>query len=240
MGGAKLYFDPGGACAGWALFIHGKLVACGLSRSKAKVPFLRAIEHRAQLQHVWDNQSGQPAHWYTCKSEAMWYRPVTYIDAKGKKRKKTVPPQDIIDVNLIAGHVGTEWILPHDWKGMVSKENHQPKILQCLSPEELKLVEAVKPPSLRHNCIDAIGIGLHDNGRLEDKCNNEISQAVRSLIELLLPASKTTETARPGRACPKSSKKGGKQRRTPPSFITLPKGSLKLGPMARATASRAA
>jgi hypothetical protein len=234
----KIYFDPGGPCAGWALFLGDRLVECGLSRTKAKTPFLRAQAHRAALQAVWDERGLEPEE-YACKSEAMWYRPVTYIDAKGKKRKKTVPPQDIIDVNLIAGHVGTEWILPHDWKGMVSKEIHQPKILQCLSAEELKLVEAVKPPSLRHNCIDAIGIGLHDNERLEDKCNNEASQQVRQLLKLSFEGSESTPQP-VSVSKQRTTKRRGSVRPKPPSHITLPKGSLKLGPMARATASRAA
>lgn len=238
MGGAKLYFDPGGVCAGWALFVNGRLVACGLSRSKAKTPFLRGIEHRTNLTYVWDTTPAVRGSSYRCRSEAMWYRPITYSDKKtGKKRKKTVPPQDIIDLNLIAGHVGTEWVYPHDWKGMQSKDVHQPKILACLSTEERALVDAVKPPSLRHNCIDAVGIGLQENGRLKDTWDGELPQQVRSLIKRTLK--------QPAKSSPTPSKRGkgarGKQRRTPPSFVTLPKGSLTtMGPMARANASRAA
>lgn len=205
------YVDPGGACLGWAEFVDGRLDRCGLSRTKMKDVGMRAAAHRAALVAL-GAYSGD------VKCECMRFRP-----RKGKKGAY-IPPQDLIELNLIAGHVGTRWLEPTDWKGMVPKKIHQPKILEALSKEELALVEAVMPPSLRHNVIDAIGIGLHDVGRLDkDKVVESCLQAeqlTKRIKELSASRSSRGTTSRG------SSKTRGSKRRKPPSFITLPKKAL--------------
>ncbi len=83
-------------------------------------------------------------------------------------------PNDLISLALVAGAWGgsadrtglIEFVLPRQWKGNVPKDIHQPKILASLDPDERQLVEGIRPKSLRHNVIDAVGIGLWKLGRI--------------------------------------------------------------------------
>jgi hypothetical protein len=144
--------DPGGTELGWASWADGRLVACGLSRTKVKLWQLRAVYHRAAL-------------------EALGAYPGLVICECMRVRggRGLGNPQILVELNGIAGHVGNAWTEPGTWKGRLSKELHQPRILATLAPAELALVMAVKPPSLRHNTIDAVGIGLWHLGRLTPK-----------------------------------------------------------------------
>lgn len=74
---------------------------------------------------------------------------------------------DIIQVACTAGAVATlvaahKWIgfLPRQWKGQVPKAVHNMRVLCSLDEEEKKHMEPIGA-GLRHNVIDAIGIGLH-------------------------------------------------------------------------------
>jgi hypothetical protein len=147
--------DPGGPELGWASWADGRLVACGLSRTKAKTWQLRAVTHRSTLEALgaYDRPDG------LVLTECMRVR-----GGRGMGN-----PQILVELNGIAGHVGNMWVEPGTWKGRLPKEIHQPRILATLTPEELALVMAVKPPSLRHNTIDAVGIGLYHLGRLTPK-----------------------------------------------------------------------
>lgn len=213
----KAYFDPGGACAGWAVFDGSQLVACGLSRTKEKDWGNRARAHRKTVRIALLGLTTQDV---PVLSEMMWHRP-----KKGKK-KGFIPPQDLVHANLVAGHVGTDWVYPHTWKGMVPKEEHQPKILAALAPEELALVEAVMPPYLRHNMIDAVGIGLYDVGRLAQEAECEECRQVKKLIARTKKLSAPRSTR--GSTSAKSKGTRGKRRPMQPSWITLPKGSIRM------------
>lgn len=230
---SKGYFDPGGACAGWAVFVGDCLVACGLSRTKLKDVGLRAAHHRAAVREAVRKYASRSVD-CPIRSEMMWHRP------RKSKKGDYIPPQDLIHTNLIAGHVGTEFVYPQDWKGMVPKATHQPKILACLSPEELALVEAVMPPSLRHNVIDAVGIGLHDVGRLTKEVETESCRQVKQLIARISRRASTRGRPRPseisGTPSVKSGKHAGKKSPKRSSFIMMPKGSLLVGLTAPGTA----
>ena len=59
-------------------------------------------------------------------------------------------------------------VLPHEWKGSLDGEVMAKRIEGRLSPEELAAIEPC-PASIRHNVLDAVGIGLWHFGRLERK-----------------------------------------------------------------------
>jgi hypothetical protein len=141
--------DPGGPELGWAEWLDGVLVSCGLSRCKLKGWSDRARHHQAFL-----DMKG--AYGGLVLSECMRVR--------GGRNQGN--PQILVELNGIAGHVGNAWVEPAAWKGMVPKETHQPRILATLSPEELALVMAVLPAGKRHNTVDAVGIGLYHLGRM--------------------------------------------------------------------------
>lgn len=56
-------------------------------------------------------------------------------------------------------------VLPYQWKGQVPKEIMLRRIESTLMPTELTVIQKT-PKSVRHNVIDAIGIGLHYLGKL--------------------------------------------------------------------------
>jgi hypothetical protein len=158
---ALLAIDPG-ACAGWAWFEDGVLVRCGLSRTKGKTPVARIKDHRCRLQVELERAS-------TIAVERATYRG----GRKGAARAMT--PAQLADFNLVAGAlcVGLQadpvLYTPDEWKGKVPKDTHQPRIWAALTADERALLEAVQPPSLRNNAVDAVGIGLFHLGRLQRK-----------------------------------------------------------------------
>jgi hypothetical protein len=52
-------------------------------------------------------------------------------------------------------------VKPREWKGQVPKDVHHARLVKTLTPEDLAMVEAAAPPSLRHNVLDAVGIGRY-------------------------------------------------------------------------------
>lgn len=53
--------------------------------------------------------------------------------------------------------------LPREW-GAIGDAT-EGRVREHLAPDERKLLDAVMPPSLRHNAADSVGIGLHFLGR---------------------------------------------------------------------------
>lgn len=145
-----LAIDPGINCVAYAWFENGAIRDVGLSRVPKRLTLTeKARQHRDNL----DLYMG-------CRVvvERMWYRGVR--NSKGT-------PQDLMDLNLIAGHLGTEWLTPQEWKGSIPKKIHHKRILSKLTEHELFLVNEVKPASLRHNAIDAVGIALVVSKRMK-------------------------------------------------------------------------
>lgn len=61
-------------------------------------------------------------------------------------------------------------VLPRDWKGTMRKRAKLKHIVSMLDPDERRIVKALElPRSLVHNVLDAVGIMLWANGRLEMK-----------------------------------------------------------------------
>ena len=59
-------------------------------------------------------------------------------------------------------------VLPRTWKGTLDGDVMTKRIEERLRPEELQRI-AHCPASLRHNILDAVGLGLWHFGRLERK-----------------------------------------------------------------------
>lgn len=84
---------------------------------------------------------------------------------------------DLIDLAVVVGaiigalHLAPGSICytvaPRDWKGTLSKEKFiETRILPRLEPYEFSRIEKL-PKSLLHNVHDAVGLFLHDVGRLQ-------------------------------------------------------------------------
>ena len=144
-----LSIDPGLKSVGWAYWEGRELKRCGLSRTKETDVSKQARAHWRNIEIYHDAERRV--------SEMMVWR--------GKQAKSS--PADLLKLNIIAGHLATEWLAPSEWKNYVPKAVHQPRILAKLSAEERAVLAGCKcPPSLLHNVIDAVGIGLYCLGRM--------------------------------------------------------------------------
>lgn len=79
---------------------------------------------------------------------------------------RTGDPDDLIQLAGVVGvFVGTVvaksylGVKPRGWKGSVPKDVHHARLTKTLDAYELALVEASTVPSLRHNVLDAVGLG---------------------------------------------------------------------------------
>ena len=147
MTGRFLSIDPGLSCTGVAAWNGGRLTYIGLIKTNAHSPLNTRIRDSAQ-------KVAAIASTYGCETrycERMQFR---HGNNKGD-------PQILIDLNLLAGALGTHWITPNEWKGTLPREIEQHRTRALLEADELALLEAVKPASLAHNAWSAVGIGLH-------------------------------------------------------------------------------
>ncbi len=161
IAGGLLAFDPGVHRVGFAWFDDGQLYRAALWRADLKnsPPIAQVIHQEICSLHdagVWDGGRAAiecPA--YVWRGEA----------------------KDSIDVALVAGRlaqsVHTELttdvrvLAPRSWKGTVDPEVMLARIVKKLGERELvTLYESGAPAGLMHNVIDAVGIGLHQLGRL--------------------------------------------------------------------------
>lgn len=149
-----LAIDPG-ADSGWAVYnTRGSVLeACGLAgaaRTRTKLP----------LEGV---------------TRVLIERPMIYPGGRQEAR-----PRDVITLALRAGERGgavraatgvePEYVEPRPWKGTIAKDTCHARIWARLSPDERAIVDKACvniAPGLRHNVLDAVGIGLYGVGRFE-------------------------------------------------------------------------
>jgi hypothetical protein len=146
--------DPGVKISGWALFASdGRLDSCGVARSKS-TDDARAAEQ----------QAGQIPTAAVAVVELMHPR-------GDDTRSRTA---EILRVQWVGGFLAGRLGLvaraapPHEWKGSVPKHIHHPRILARLDDGELRVMDSHLSglsSKVKHNAIDAIGIGLWALGR---------------------------------------------------------------------------
>lgn len=149
--------DPGLQASGYALWRFGVLIEVGLIRCPAKMKGVVArVQHQTALffEH---HQDLVPV-----VSERM-----VHIPRRGRalRTKGYVDPNDLINLTVLSGKLGTHWYLASEWKGNISRDVEQSRSRCALTPPELELVEAVLPESLRKEAWSAVGIGLSILGR---------------------------------------------------------------------------
>lgn len=78
---------------------------------------------------------------------------------------------DLIDVATLVGGLATlgsstHFVTPSEWKGQAPKDVTARRVLERLTPAERELFnDCDGPDGLKHNVLDAIGIGLWKVGR---------------------------------------------------------------------------
>lgn len=147
--------DPGWNVTGWAWFVNKKLEACGIVKVDGDLgDFIFNLQNvRADLSPIF---AGAPC----VVVEVPLIRP---------ERVERAEPNDLMKLALVAGAAAavmdspanTRTVHPSSWKGGRPKKVDNPYTLGLLSKAESAIYkEAEAPASLRHNMIDAIGLGL--------------------------------------------------------------------------------
>lgn len=154
--------DPGLAKvggSGWARLSHGRLVSTGVVRNRKEWITInaRVCGQFGEFAYL----AGETP--TVCEQMVQRYGP-----GAGK-----IPPQDLIDLNLLAGALGDCWVTPTQWKGGVARELEQARTLSVLSTEEKAIVTAAckpLPKGVHKEILSAVGIGLSVAGRAHRRC----------------------------------------------------------------------
>jgi hypothetical protein len=151
-----LYIDPGGPQLGWVWAALGRIREAGVSRAPktVKTPWDRANYHYAAICGM-DRRR-------VCERMTIRGDFAGKTDKNGKVRK--IKAQDICDLNLIAGRLGTEWYGVQEWKASLPADKEQLRTKDRLFPDEIAIIMAVMPESMRDHVWSAAGIFLHDIG----------------------------------------------------------------------------
>ena len=166
--GWLLAFDPGLCCSGLAVFKDGRLVDTLLaSTPTGQRDAAGAVEMLQEIRRVLKPGEFAPG------LEPFWFiyeRQQVYRKGRGEN----VNPDDLLQLAYVNGAtaalVALDYYdpdpvgyLPREWKGQVPKDKHHPRIMASLTDGEREKAEADLgryTAHLRHNAIDAIGIGL--------------------------------------------------------------------------------
>lgn len=156
---ALLAVDPGTTALGWAWFTDGRLYQCSLLRAKNTQEMTQVIKHT----------------FLPSTQELVIERPQLYVFGRAK-----ADPNKVAQVTFIAGvtagrtsHGKLFLPYPGEWKGQVPKSIHNERVLEVLEARERAIYDKESkawPASLRHNILDAIGLGLWHLRRIR-KCN---------------------------------------------------------------------
>jgi hypothetical protein len=165
-------FDPGLREAGFAVFSGGLLARAVLIRNPEKVkrdgPAWYSMSQEVGRVFGQPTCFGTPTSW----EKFAFVSEIPQVYREGQSAN--VDPADLTNLAGVVGAVigalnpnEVHTYVPAKWKGQVPKDIHNKRILARLDAEERAILDAVKcPASLKHNVIDAVGIGLFHLGRI--------------------------------------------------------------------------
>jgi hypothetical protein len=178
MSDVLISIDPGVSVCGVAIFWVGtqELYAAALIQgiSDARVPFADRIEALAYDAQTWVGAKLKGENYSRTVAVEI---PQVYEAARQKGDQN-----DLISVAFSAGAVARAVTCsfytgsgplsvsykPREWKGTIDADTMTARIESRLTDYERRKIEKCAA-SLRHNVIDAVGIGLHYLGRLNRK-----------------------------------------------------------------------
>jgi hypothetical protein len=159
-----------------------------------------SLAHVAYLRNPVKKGDG-PAAWMGYDSVVLYdNRPDYFISEVPQVYRAGASKGDPDDLIQLAGVVGVfsalfsattyTGVKPREWKGQVPKDVHHARLVKTLTPEEMAMVEASAPPSLRHNVLDAVGIGRYwfDSHRRGAEHLGERVAVARAASEVERPA----------------------------------------------------
>jgi len=152
--------DPGLREAGIAVFRRGVL---------SKACLVRNPERTIRGPRAWTAIATEAARRLEGLELDTLILEVPQVYAQGKWKGD---PADLIELAGVDGAVAQALhpravygYLPREWKGQTPKPIHNARVEATLTPAELAVMDAC-PASLRHNMLDAVGLGLFQLGRL--------------------------------------------------------------------------
>lgn len=156
--------DPGTAEAGIAVYENRELVCAWLSRLR---PLGKTRGWLLMARQVYrDLMSRYPLEALSGATLAIEVPQIYHGRSVGKDQIKLAQMGAALAGYLASRiEISVKEYLPKQWKGSVKKEAMTDRILERLTPEEISRIEEC-PASLRHNIVDACGIGLKMSGRL--------------------------------------------------------------------------
>lgn len=166
--GLMLCIDPGLRACGCALFAGrtGILLHAGLPQNPIK---------RERGPVAWHGMARAVLCWYVSTACSA----PTHVRIEGQVVDSRTPnANDMLEVSGVAGACAALWLdakvsspgAPEHWKSSIDKKAMTARIQSRLdeSPDELGRLDPVSA-DLRHNMLDAVGIGLKHFGRLEPR-----------------------------------------------------------------------
>lgn len=169
-----LAIDPGIRGVGAALFLDGKLCAAKYVRNPVKKgndfnAVMGVADEVRDVAAVWGLEHDPMA---LRPFRAVLEYPQVYTASKSKGDNNDLLPLAAVDGAIVAllGAPATR-VLPREWKGTITKEAVEHRVISRLGPEEILVASAAfrDAKSLAHNVVDAVGIGLHALGRFTPK-----------------------------------------------------------------------
>lgn len=151
--------DPGLRACGVAVFHDGVL---------KRAAYVRNPEKKARGPEAWQTMAKAVHDWLDLEPVDVLVLEVPQVYRAGQQKGD---PDDLLQLagvdGCVVGLVGADTVrayLPREWKGQVPKEIHNARVMKELTEEERLSIEPCAP-SLLHNVIDGIGIGLYFLGR---------------------------------------------------------------------------
>lgn len=160
--------DPGKKCLGWAIAHDGIITACGAAQPRGvNGRNLGALARNLAMQIPLG----------PVRTDLVIIEHMMHYPTKGRidtVQRQDAIANDLIDLAAIGAYCGAQqnalsvvFRTPAEWKGQVPKAVHQRRIWGKLHTWEHKIFGDVKlADHLKHNVMDAIGIALHELGRL--------------------------------------------------------------------------
>lgn len=144
-----LTIDPGTRVIGWAYGEGREMYLCGVSEAKGSEPGYWCAYHDENL----------------CKALGFDWRTLPVrVSERMKSRGKFSPvdENDLMDVNIVAGHLANSFVTAQEWKGTISRPIEQARTWDKLSDRERLLLRKPRNKSdIIHNAWSAVGIFCH-------------------------------------------------------------------------------
>lgn len=165
MSKLTIAFDPGLRYAGVGVFLDSTLVDCFLVRNP---------EHHLRGPNAWFTMANAVLTGLHAGTTPPGDHNLVFVsEVPQYYRHSNIDPENLFELVGVVASVamlvpGEKYTyLPRIWKGNTEKFESNLQIEATLTPEEKAVVERMNAPrTLRHNAIDAIGIGLYHHMRL--------------------------------------------------------------------------